>query len=68
MPDGVSATDARLSAPDGMETDVPVRLSSEEDSVILDIPAGIDALALVTVRAEVSAVPQWRLRESVPRR
>jgi len=62
LEDGVTASTAHLSMPDGKELNVPFSSPAGGNVVHLDIPAGIDSLALVTVKVEeaISTVEEFR--------
>jgi len=52
LPDGVTIMTAHLSTPEGTETDVAFAISGDSHTVHLDVPAGVDTLALLTLTTQ----------------
>jgi len=53
LPDGVTIMTAHLSTPEGTETDVAFAISGDSHTVHLDVPAGVDTLALLTLTTQM---------------
>ena len=52
LPSGVDITSAHLSKPDGEDVDLPMPPQPDDNTVRLEVPAGLDTVALLTLNEE----------------